>query len=219
MKPVKLRMFAFGPYKDEEVIDFNQLNDNHLYVISGKTGAGKTTIFDALCFALYGLASGSDRDNVNMLRSHFAADSVHTAVELFYKVNETSYRVFRQLGHVKKGNRTKTGDRSELYEILDGEESPAVDRQIVSEINEKIESLIGLSYEQFKQIVMLPQGEFRRLLTSNTENKENILRKLFNTERFTLMNERLKEKRDQLQQTLERDQQLTTHYIANIEEQ
>src|SRR5690625_439976 len=104
-------MTAFGPYKETEVIDFTELNEHHLYVISGATGAGKTTIFDGICFALYGSASGSDRENTSMLRSHFADDSVHTAVELLFELNAKPYRVMSQLGDVKKGNTRRTGER------------------------------------------------------------------------------------------------------------
>ncbi len=85
MKPIKLTMRAFGPYKTEEIIDFRELHDNRLFVISGATGAGKTTIFDGICFALYGTGSGSDRKDVKMLRSDFADDDVHTAVELIFR--------------------------------------------------------------------------------------------------------------------------------------
>src|SRR5699024_11337351 len=92
--------------------------------------------------------------------------------------------ILRQLGHQKKGNKSKTGEKYEFYEIVDGSEIPCVDRQMVSEINTKIEDIIGLTQDQFKQIVMLPQGEFRKLLTSETENKEAILRRRFKTERY-----------------------------------
>src|SRR5699024_11301227 len=86
-----------------------------------------------------------------------------TSVELHFERKGRTYRIFRQLGHVKKGNKTKTGDRYEFFEIVDGEEIPCVDRQIVSEINRRVEQLLGLTQDQFKQIVMLPQGEFRKL--------------------------------------------------------
>lgn len=217
MKPVSLTMTAFGSYKDREVINFEQLKDHHLFVISGRTGAGKTTIFDAICFALYGSASGSDRENSSMLRSHFADDDVHTAVELIFELNGRKYRVLRQLGHIKKGNKTKTGDKYEFYEILaDGKEVPCVDRQNVTEINKKIEQLIGLTEDQFKQIVMLPQGEFRKLLTSETENKEEILRRIFKTERFQKMNTIIKEKKDRLQEDYEREKQMLDHHMKSL---
>lgn len=210
-------MTSFGSYKEREVIDFERLKGNDLFVISGPTGAGKTTIFDAICFALYGTASGSDRENTAMLRSHFAEDDVHTAVEFVFELHGRKYRILRQLGHVKKGNKTKTGDRYEFYEILeDGREIPCVDRQNVTEINKKIEALIGLSEDQFKQIVMLPQGEFRKLLTSETENKEEILRRIFKTERYQKINNILKAKKDDLQDQYEHKEKLLDYHMKSL---
>lgn len=199
MRPLKLTLYAFGPYKDKEIIDFSRLEGNTLFTISGKTGAGKTTIFDGIAFALYGKASGSDREDQRMLRSDFAEEEVHTSAELIFQIKGKIYRIFRQLGHVKKGNKSKTGDKCELYELREGEEIPCVDRQMVSEIDRKIEAIIGLTPDQFKQIVMLPQGEFRKLLTSGTENKEEILRRLFKTEHYKYMNELLKQRKAKLE--------------------
>ena len=217
MNLIRLTMTAFGPYKNNQVIDFTELEDRKLFVISGATGAGKTTIFDAITFALYGTASGSDRDNITMLRSHFADEAVHTSVELIFQLHDKKFRVFRQLGHVKEGNRTPTGTRFEFFEITEEGEVPAVDRQIVTEINNKIESLIGLTASQFKQIVMLPQGEFRKLLTSSTENKEDILRRLFQTKRYQIMNELLKQKQEAIQLEYNSEQQELERYINSIE--
>src|SRR5690625_2380887 len=154
MKPIRLKMNAFGPYKDKETIDFEKLQDHQLFVISGPTGSGKTLIFDAISFALYGEASGEDRENVNLLRSHFAGDDDYTSVDFMFEQHGRRYRVFRQLAHRKEGNKHAYGDKCEFYEIIDGEETPAVDRQLVSEVNPKIESLIGLTQDQFKQIVI-----------------------------------------------------------------
>ena len=178
-----------------EVIDFTELKDNRLFVISGNTGAGKTTIFDAICFALYGSASGEDRSDTKFMRSDFAEDDVHTSVELEFELHHHFYRIKRQLPHVKKGNKRATGEQYEFFENINGKEVPCVDRQMVSEINKKIEELVGLTKDQFSQIVMLPQGEFRKLLTSETENKEEILRKIFKTEPYQWISERLKEKK------------------------
>src|SRR5213595_2629402 len=161
MKPLKITMSAFGPYKDKEVIDFTELKENRLFVISGNTGAGKTTIFDAISFALYGAASGEDRSDTKFMRSDFAEDDVHTSVELEFELHHHLYRIKRQLPHVKKGNKSATGEQYEFFENINGKEVPCVDRQMVSEINKKIESLMGLTKDQFSQIVMLPQGEFR----------------------------------------------------------
>ncbi|MBD8067986.1 AAA family ATPase [Bacillus sp. PS06] len=195
MKPIRLIMTAFGPYRDSETIDFRELKENRLFVVSGSTGAGKTTIFDAISFALYGSASGEDRSETKMLRSDFADDETHTCVELEFELRERKYRILRQLSHVKQGNKSATGEKYEFYEICSDGEKPCVDRQIVSEINKKVEELIGLTQDQFSQIVMLPQGEFRKLLTSQTENKEEILRKIFKTDSYKKMSERLKEKK------------------------
>src|SRR5699024_2404929 len=161
VKPIQLKMTAFGPYKDTEMIDFTTLADYNLYVISGQTGAGKKTIFDGIRFALYGSASGTDREDYRMLRNDFADDDVHTGVELIFELKNRRYRILRQIGHVKQGNKTKTGEKYEFCELIDDKEKPCVDRQIVSEIDKKVETLIGLTQAQFKQIVMLLQGEFQ----------------------------------------------------------
>ncbi|MFC4560111.1 AAA family ATPase [Virgibacillus kekensis] len=216
MKPLKLSMTAFGPYKHTECVDFNELEQNKLFVISGNTGAGKTTIFDGICFALYGSASGTDREDNKMLRSDFADDDTHTAIELEFELHGRYYRILRQLGHVKAGNKSKTGERYEFYEKVDGKEVPCVDRQIVSEIDKKVEAIIGLTQDQFKQIVMLPQGEFRKLLTSQTENKEAILRRLFKTESYNQINQLLRDKKNQVDQGFKQAQQQRDTYIQNI---
>lgn len=216
MKPLKLTMTAFGPYKDSEVIDFTELKDNRLFVISGKTGAGKTTIFDGICFALYGSASGEDRSESKSLRSDFADDDVHTAVELEFELRGRYYRIKRQLGHIKKGNKTPTGERYEFYQKVNGREIPCVDRQIVTEINKKVEELLGLTKDQFIQIVMLPQGEFRKLLTSDTENKEEILRRIFKTERYTLITQRLRERKQSAEEDYRGEKQALDRFITEI---
>ncbi|MEO4055423.1 SMC family ATPase [Solibacillus sp. CAU 1738] len=201
MKPIKLTMRAFGPYKDTEVIDFTELKDNRLFVISGQTGAGKTTIFDGISFALYGSGSGQDRKENKSMRSDFADDQVNTAVELIFEVHGRKYRVMRQLAHVKMGNKVATGEAYSFMEILpDGTEKQVVERQKVTDINQKIEEIIGLSYDQFNQIIMLPQGEFRKLLTSQSENKEAILRKIFKTERYGQIAKKLETKKQLAEQ-------------------
>ncbi|MFX3631922.1 MAG: AAA family ATPase [Candidatus Pristimantibacillus sp.] len=202
MRPLKLTMTAFGPYRDAEVIDFTKLDNHRLFVISGSTGAGKTSIFDAICFALYGVASGEDRSEPRMLRSHFADDETHTAVEFEFAVGSRSYRLFRQLPHRKGSNKSETGGKAELFELSSGIEVPAIDRFTVSDVNAKLESIIGLSKEQFNQIVMLPQGEFRKLLTSDTDNKEEILRRIFRTELYQRLETRFQQRNRELNDAL-----------------
>jgi exonuclease SbcC len=196
-------MTAFGPYKDKETIDFARLGGHRLFLISGNTGAGKTSIFDAICFALYGEASGEDRSEPRMLRSQFASDDVYTSVEFEFELRGRTYRIFRQLPHIKQGNKTATGEKYEFVETTGGQEKPMVDQYKVRLINERVQSLIGLTKDQFSQIVMLPQGEFRKLLTSDTENKEEIMRKIFRTHLYQRLTEALNERRRAVQTSCE----------------
>ncbi|HSI68554.1 MAG TPA: AAA family ATPase, partial [Planococcus sp. (in: firmicutes)] len=215
MRPLKLKLTAFGPYKGTEEIDFADLQGNRLFVISGSTGSGKTTIFDGISFALYGSASGSDRSETRNLRSDFADDAIHTSVEMEFEMHQKRYRILRQLGHVKRGNKGATGERYEFFERDGDGEKPCVERQIVSEINRRVEEIIGLTQNQFSQIVMLPQGEFRKLLTSETDNKEEILRKIFKTEPYKMISERLKQKRDSATKAFQlKEQMLNSHFKA-----
>lgn len=215
MKPIRLIMNAFGPYKGKEIVDFSELGEHRLFSISGNTGAGKTTIFDAICYALYGEASGEERSDTVMLRSHFAEDHVHTSVELIFAIRDRMYRIMRQMAHKKKGNKTATGGAVEFYEIVREEHVPCVDRVHVTDINRKVEELLGLNKHQFSQIVMLPQGEFRKLLTSETENKEEILRRIFKTDRYKLMRELLDGKRKVLHDKLQGKRKERDIYIRN----
>nr|EEK67647.1 Exonuclease [Bacillus wiedmannii] len=209
-------MTAFGPYKQKEVIDFDDLGEHRIFAISGNTGAGKTTIFDAICYVLYGEASGEERSDTSMLRSQFADDNVYTSVELTFQLKGKRYEIKRQLGHKKQGNKTITGHAVELYEVIDEEKVPAVDRFHVTDVNKKVEDLIGLSKHQFSQIVMLPQGEFRKLLTSETENKEEILRRIFKTDRYKLMRELLDQKRKQWKDVLQEKQKERELHFRNV---
>ncbi|MCL6456532.1 MAG: SMC family ATPase [Gorillibacterium sp.] len=216
MKPLKLTMTAFGPYKDSEVIDFSELKGHRLFVISGNTGSGKTSIFDAICFALYGVASGEDRNDSKMLRSDFADDNAYTCVDFIFELKNRVYRILRQLPHVKTGNKSATGERYELYEIVKGDEIPLTDRFIVSQVDQKLQEIIGLTKDQFSQIVMLPQGEFRKLLTSETENKEEILRRIFKTSLYKFVADLLNEKRRKTQRSCEELAGIRAYHFNNV---
>ena len=209
-------MTAFGPYKGTETVDFRELEDNRLFVISGATGSGKTTIFDGICFALYGQASGEDRTDIRAMRSDFADNDTQTTVELTFQIHSRTYRIMRQIPYVKEGNKTETSASCEFYEQTENGEIPIVDRQIVSEINKKAEELIGFTQAQFSQIVMLPQGEFRKFLTSDTENKETIMRKIFRTEPYREIVVRLKGKQDEAKSMLQTEEQKRTSFIEQI---
>ncbi|QKE72081.1 AAA family ATPase [Arthrobacter citreus] len=185
MKPLKVVLHAFGPYKDKVNVDFSKLNEKGLFAITGPTGAGKTTIFDGICFALFGEASGENRNDQALLRSHFADDDLYTSVELTFELKGNHYNIFRQKGHQKKQNKGITGDKIEFYKIENDEKVPYCQEfNKTSIVNKKVEELLGINADQFKQIVLLPQGEFRKLLVSDTKEKEEILRKIFRTELY-----------------------------------
>src|SRR5690606_11678284 len=120
----------------------------------------------------------------------FASEDIHTSVDFTFAVGSKTCRVFRQMGHRKGNNKSETGSKVELYEKIGEKETPCVDRFTVSDVNARLEPIIGLTKEQFSQIVMLPQGEFRKLLTSETENKEEILRRIFRTTLYRQLEDR-----------------------------
>ncbi|MDS0528141.1 AAA family ATPase [Clostridium sp. SHJSY1] len=178
MRPLKLVISAFGPYAKEEVIDFELLNGKNIFLITGATGAGKTTIFDAISYALFGEASGSTRDN-DSLRSDFAANNRLTFVELDFELRGQKYHIKRIPQQIKpkiKGEGfTTQGSEAELI-LPDGKV-----RTGANNVSNKVNELLGINKEQFKQIVMLPQGEFKKLLLADSKEREVIFRKIFNT--------------------------------------
>lgn len=217
MKPLQLTMQAFGPYASREVIDFRELENRTMFVISGKTGAGKTTIFDGISYAIYGKASGEDRSPVD-LRSQFAKEDELTEVELLFTLRGETYKIWRSPQQEKKKARgegfTTMNARSELYRLGgDGEELLAAN---VREVDEKIRSMIQLDANQFRQILMIPQGEFRKLLTSDSKDKEIILQRLFHTELYRAVQEQLKEEADLLKHRVSSSVEERTRELLNI---
>ncbi|MBC1825459.1 AAA family ATPase [Listeria seeligeri] len=182
MRPIKLTMQAFGAYAKKEVIDFEKLGTEQIFVISGKTGAGKSTIFDAISFAIFGKANTFDRESISM-RSHFATDKEITEVTLVFRLKEHIYQISRipqQEIAKQRGNGTTTSpQKAELYELI-GDEMKLL-ASSVRDVNTKMEELIQLNVDQFRQILMIPQGEFRELLVSDSKEKEAILQRLAHT--------------------------------------
>ncbi|MFJ7638456.1 AAA family ATPase [Peribacillus sp. NPDC097225] len=218
MRPHILTMQAFGPYAGKEIIDFNTLGERTMFVISGKTGAGKTTIFDGISFAIYGKASGEDRSGQD-LRSQFAEDDVLTEVSLQFTLRGKTYLVTRspqQERKKKSGEGTTTvSAKAELYELVQGEGRKLLGAN-VREVEEKIKVLIGLDANQFRQILMIPQNEFRKLLTSDSKDKEQILQKLFHTELYKRIEERLKEEASLLKKQSEKSAQRRIELMKGI---
>jgi len=194
MRPLKLEMCAFGPYKEKTVLDFTQFQNQTLFLVSGPTGAGKTTIFDAIAYALYDVASGSSREK-DTFKSQFAAEDAICYVDLTFEYNGKNYRVRRSPAQTGPGKSGKIINLSADVAFYHGDTVTTKAR----DANAEIEQLLSLNYEQFKQIVMLPQGEFKKLLESNSNEKETIFRNIFGTEILKNFQEQLKEKAKALQ--------------------
>ncbi|MGG3912982.1 AAA family ATPase [Rossellomorea vietnamensis] len=218
MKPLKLVMQAFGPYAGRETIDFRELDNRTMFVISGKTGAGKTTIFDGISYAIYGKASGEDR-NPTELRSQFANHDDSTEVDLLFSLRGRTYRIWRSPQQEKKKARgegfTTINARSELY-VYDEDGKEQLLAANVREVDEKIKELIQLDANQFRQILMIPQGEFRKLLTSDSKDKELILQRLFHTELYKTIQEKLKSEADELKRSVESSIEERTRELVRI---
>lgn len=205
MKPLKLTMQAFGPYAGTEIIDYRELESRTMFVISGKTGSGKTTIFDGISYAIYGKASGEDRNGPD-LRSQFAVDDLLTEVSLDFSLRQATYRITRSPQQEKKkknGNGTTLlGAKAELYKI-DENGLPQLLASNVRDVDEKIKEIMIIDSNQFRQILMIPQGEFRKLLTSDSKDKEIILQRLFHTEIYKRVEDKLKEEASVLKKSVE----------------
>ncbi len=205
MKPVKLTMSAFGSYSGTEMIDFTKIK-NGCFLITGDTGAGKTTIFDAITYALYGRTSGGKRDG-NMMRSQYAAPETDTYVEFEFVYRQKTYIIRRNPEYLRPGKR-KNADGSLKYVketakvsllLPDGNEFQGKKR----EIDLKIEEIIGLDVNQFTQIAMIAQGDFLKLLHAESRERKQIFSKIFQTGMFWKVQERLKEQAKQLYIRLE----------------
>lgn len=192
MKPIKLVMSAFGSYASKVEIDFTKLNDG-VFLLTGDTGAGKTTIFDAITFALYGKASGVTRDDSKMFRSQYAKKDDDTYVEFTFVYKDKEYFIRRNPEYMKPKKRgegfTAKKQEAELH-FPDGERVVTK----VLEVNNAVENLLGVTYEQFRQIVMIAQGDFQKLLLASTDERAEIFRKIFNTYIYKDIEEKLKER-------------------------
>lgn len=192
MRLKKLTMQAFGPFKDKIIIDFeNSKIDKGLLLIYGDTGAGKTTIFDAICYALYGQTSSGEKErSANSLRSDWASSDVDTFTELEFYYKNKLYNVKRSTEY----NRKKKNGVGETKQPPTAEINiNGVNIVKVNEVTNAIEKLIGLDYKQFRQVAMLSQGEFTKFLLASSSEKTTIFRKIFGTEFYDLFQIKLKE--------------------------
>ena len=189
MRPVTLEMSAFGPYAGKEIINFDRLGTEGLYLITGDTGAGKTTVFDAIRFALYGVASGENREK-SMLRSQYALPETKTYVELVFSCNGKNYTITRNPAY-ERPKKHGEGTTSEPAHVL----LKCPDRAPMTkerDVTDYITRLLGIDKDQFARICMIAQGDFLKLLLADTQDRKKILRNVFHTENYQKLQERLK---------------------------
>ena len=177
MKPLRLKMQAFGSYGKETVIDFEKVNQN-LFLITGDTGAGKTTIFDGICFALYGEPSGSYRKQ-DMLRSDFAKDETETKVVFLFSHRKKQYKIERNPSYMRKSKRGDKMTRQSPYAVLYQEDEIVTTGS--QQVTAQMEEILGMDRMQYQQISMIAQGEFLKLLYAKGKERSEIFRKIFGT--------------------------------------
>ncbi len=193
MKPIKLTMSAFGPYANETVVDFTKLGSDGLFLITGDTGSGKTTIFDAISFALYGEASGgTSRRITKSFRSDYAASNVETFVEYKFKHKDRTYVIRRspEFERAKlRGEGTTTSPATGEFKCLETGELITK----VEAITERVKELMGLDRNQFSQTVMIAQGDFLKILNAPSKDRRELFQKIFNTKIYEDLQFKLKE--------------------------
>lgn len=213
MRPITLTMSAFGPYAGETVLEMDRLGDHGLYLITGDTGAGKTTIFDAITYALYGQASGNVRE-AGMLRSKYADSKTLTFVELTFEYAGKTYTV-RRNPEYQRPSKKGTGLTKQKAEA----ELKYPDGRILTktrEVTAAVEEILGITRTQFSQIAMIAQGDFLKLLLAKTDERKEIFRKLFKTHKYGMLQEKLKARFNELEQQKQELNQVLERYMADI---
>ncbi len=220
-------MTAFGPYAGKQTIDFGELGTTDFFLITGPTGAGKTAMLDAMCFALYGDTSGAER-NAKQMRSDHASPAVITEVSFEFTLGSQTYRVTRSPEQMRASQRgeglTKQPGKASLWRCSaeeDGENAGGGEGELLAsksgEVNDRIERLMGFSSSEFRQVVILPQGRFRKLLTADSAEREEILEKLFNTVEYRRVQESLKRKALEIKSENERIKTLRQGLLQPLE--
>lgn len=216
MRPLKLELSAFGPYAGKEVIELDKLGRSGLYLITGDTGAGKTTIFDAITYALYGEVSGNSR-KADMMRSMYAEPSAPTYVELIFEYKDKKYRVKRSPEYMRPGLKKGSGEvrspaAAEIEMGYPGGKVVSGSRKVTAEV----EGLLGITRVQFKQIAMIAQGDFLSLLIADTNKRQEIFRKVFHTHYYEKLQKALSEDCKALEKRKNSLSERIVQYIGGI---
>lgn len=218
MNPKILQMQAFGPYVEKQSIDFTDWKEQHLFLIRGETGSGKTMILDAMTYALYGKSSGGQREDLESMRSRMAEDDQKTFVDFTFTMQNREYRFYRQVEVRTKRNKEKVCKVSvDAGELIDGVFYPFFENPKLRNVEEKAEELIGLTHEQFIQVMILPQGKFERLLVSKSDEKQEILKTLFQMEHWSAINDLLVEQMRVMKAGIDEKKQLVQGYLKGVE--
>lgn len=213
MRPIQLTMSAFGPYATETVLDLDSLGESGLYLITGDTGAGKTTIFDAITYALYGEASGDTRES-SMLRSKYADPAMPTFVELVFLYAEKEYRVRRNPEYERQSKRGGGVTRQAPDASLQYPDGRVVTK--TREVTRAVQDVIGVDRSQFSQIAMIAQGDFRKLLFAPTEDRKKIFQQIFKTQSYEILQNRLKSESGELARQCEALRASLAQYVDEI---
>lgn len=212
MKLIALTLEAFGPFANKEHIDFTPLYDAGLFLIHGPTGAGKTTIFDGICYALFGQSHGNERVS-EQLRSLWASKETLTKVTLTFQLHQKEYTIERippQETPKKRGvGMTMTKAEAVLYE-------ETLTTTGINDVNKRIEALLGLDVNQFRQLMMVPQGQFRKLLTADSKEREAILKTLFDTSMYGQLQAKFKEEARSIEKSIEKQLDALTIYLEKL---
>lgn len=213
MRPLKLTLSAFGPYAREQVLDFSKLGTGGVYLITGDTGAGKTTIFDGIIFALYGKASGKNREP-STLRSKYAAPETPTFAELTFAYDRAVYTVRRSPEYRRPKTRGEGMTTQHAMAELICPDGRVITKQ--TEVDDEITALLGLDHDQFCQIAMLAQGDFLRLLLAKTEERSRIFQKLFDTGRYACLQEKLRQSALEVKRAYDAGQEKLRQYGEGV---
>ena len=208
MKPINLTISAFGPYKDKVVIDFTKLGENGIFLITGDTGAGKTSIFDAISFAIFGEVSGSNKP-IQSIRSDFADSDTETFVELEFIHKNKIYRILRNPSYEKLKKKGEGFTKKPADASLEFDDNVVAG---IKNVDTKIEEILGINAKQFKQIAMLAQGEFLKILFAESKDRTEIFRRIFDTNIYNLISKKLKEKLKENEDNLK---ELKNSFITN----